>query len=214
MVTGDRKRHWNEVYSKKGPEDLTWSQPRPDASLSLIRDAGVAPEARILDVGGGTSFLTAFLLEEGYRHLSVLDVSDRALAIAKERTGAWSSEIEWYEADVATFEPPHRWDLWHDRAVFHFMTTKEDRAAYLRTLNASVAPGGHVVIATFAPDGPQRCSGLDCLRYSPEALHAVLGGGYELRGSIEENHETPAGGTQKFVYSWFQKGVGPRRLEG
>jgi len=204
-VTEERKRHWNGVFSKKGPEDLTWFQPRPASSLSLIRKVDLPREARILDVGGGASLLTSFLFQEGYRGLSVLDVSGVALGIAKEGLGEWAGSVEWLEADVTRFEPPHRWDLWHDRAAFHFMTTQEDRAAYLRTLNASVEIGGHVIIATFAPDGPDRCSGLDCLRYSPEGLLAVLGEDYELAGSISENHLTPTGGTQKFVYSWFRR---------
>ena len=201
----DRKGHWNKVYSNKSPEELTWFQARPEASLSLIRNAGIGPEARIIDVGGGTSLLSATLLEEGFVNLSVLDVSDRALEAAKSLLGPDSPEIEWFTSDLTDFEPPHRWDLWHDRAVYHFLTGNEDRHAYRRVLNESVEPGGHVVVATFALDGPERCSGLEVVRYSPESLHAELGTLYELCGTVNETHRTPGGGTQEFVYSWFRK---------
>ena len=201
----NRKAHWDQVYSKKSPEDLTWYQARPEVSLALIERAGLAREARIIDVGGGTSHLTTFLLEGGYQDLSVLDLSDTALELARQSLGSLGSEVKWYGADVTEFEPPHRWDLWHDRAVFHFLTEKNDRDGYCRVLEEAVEPGGHVVIATFGPDGPKRCSGLEVRRYSPQSLQAELGGKYELRGSMNETHRTPAGGTQEFVYSWFQK---------
>ena len=201
----DRRGHWNKVYSNKRPEELTWFQARPEASLSIIRKAAMGAEARIIDVGGGTSLLTATLLEDGFRNLSVLDVSDRALEVARSLLEPDSPEIEWFTSDLTDFEPPHQWDLWHDRAVFHFLTGKEDRNSYRRVLNASVEPSGHVVIATFALDGPERCSGLEVVRYCPESLHAELGTRYELCGSVDETHRTPGGGTQKFVYSWFRK---------
>jgi 2-polyprenyl-3-methyl-5-hydroxy-6-metoxy-1,4-benzoquinol methylase len=204
-MASNRKQHWNEVYAKKSPNELTWFQPRPETSIALIRRAGLGPESRFIDVGGGTSLLTASLLEEGFQHLSVLDVSGRALELAKARLGERASEIEWYEADLTSFDPPHPWDFWHDRAVFHFLTTEEDRAAYCGAMNNSVESGGHVMIATFALDGPTRCSGLEVVRYNPESLLATLGEEYQLRGSIDEVHRTPTGGTQSFVYSWFQR---------
>jgi SAM-dependent methyltransferase len=201
----DRKGHWNEVYSKRDPEDLTWFQSRPGVSLRLLGQAGLTHDSRIIDVGGGTSLFASFLLQEGFQNLSVLDVSDRALAIAKDQLGDRAREVEWFHGDVTTFHPPHQWDLWHDRAVFHFLTHPADREAYRRVLDQALAPGGHAVIATFALDGPDRCSGLECVRYSPETLGTVLGRGYRPRGSSGEVHRTPRGGTQKFVYSWFQK---------
>ena len=206
-MTSNRKQHWNQVYAKKSPDEFTWFQPQPETSLALIRRAGLGPESRFIDVGGGTSLLTEFLLEEGFQHLSVLDVSDRGLELAKARLGDRASDIEWYQADATAFEPPHRWDFWHGRAVFHFLTVEKDRTAYCRVMNSSVEPGGHVLIATFALDGPTRCSGLEVLRYSPESLHAELGAQYELRGSIAEGHRTPSGGSQQFVYSWFQRAL-------
>ncbi len=204
-MPSNRKRHWNEVYAKKSPDDLTWFQPRPETSLTLIHRAGVGPEARFIDVGGGTSLLTEFLLGEGFQNLSVLDVSGRALKLAKAELGERASDVEWHEADLTTFDPPHRWDFWHDRAVFHFLTDEEDRTAYRRVMDKSVEPGGHVMIATFALDGPTRCSGLEVVRYDSESLLITMGEAYHLRGSIDQVHRTPSGGAQSFVYSLFQR---------
>ena len=201
----DRKAHWDKVYSAKKPADLTWYQEEPATSLSLIRGTGLGGDARMIDVGGGTSRLTSFLLDQGFRKLAVLDVSEAAQSIAKTQLGERASMIEWLEADVLAFDPPHRWDLWHDRTVFHFLTWEEDRAAYCRTLNRALEPGGHLIVSTFALDGPTRCSGLEVVRYSPDSLHAVLGPAYRLRGSATEAHRTPSGGTQAFAYSWFQR---------
>lgn len=201
----NRKEHWDRVYGRKRSVELTWFQEVPSTSLLLIRRMGLSSQARILDVGGGTSLLPSFLLQEGFLHLSVLDVSEKGLEVAKAQLGARADGIEWFQGDLLEFEPPHRWDLWHDRALFHFLTSAEDREAYLRVLNRCLEPGGHVIIATFAPEGPSRCSGLDCHRYGPEDLQAVLGSGYELLGSVEEVHATPSGGTQEFVYSWFRR---------
>lgn len=201
----DRRQHWNAVYAAKKPEELTWFQAEPTVSLALIRRSGVALEENVLDAGGGTSLLSSYLLEEGFRKVSALDISGEALARAREQLGNRAQEIDWIEADLLAFDPPRQWSLWHDRAVFHFLTDPEDRDAYCRTLNRGLEPGGHVIIATFAPDGPTRCSGLEVVRYSPESLGAVLGPEYEFRDSVPEVHQTPKGGTQNFVYSWFQR---------
>ena len=204
----NRKEHWDAVYGDRRPNELTWFQARPETSLGLIRECGLGVEARIIDVGSGTSLLPVLLLEEGFRHLSVLDASRKAQELAKEQLGSRAAEIEWFESDLLDFEPPHRWELWHDRAVFHFLCPEEDRAAYCRVLNRALEPGGHVIIATFAMDGPTRCSGLDVIRHSPESLEEVLGEGYQLRGVRQEAHETPTGGIQNFLYTRFR-----RRLE-
>jgi ubiquinone/menaquinone biosynthesis C-methylase UbiE len=201
----DRKQHWDAVYAAKRTEELTWFQAEPAVSLALIRRAGVGPDETVLDVGGGTSLLSSFLLDEGFQEVSALDISAEALARAKGQMGVRAQEVEWIEADLLAFDPPRQWSLWHDRAVFHFLTEPEDREAYCRALNRGLEPGGHVIIATFAPDGPIRCSGLEVVRYSPQSLGAVLGSEYELKGSVPEAHETPKGGTQSFVYSWFQR---------
>ncbi|MFC1660121.1 class I SAM-dependent methyltransferase [Gemmatimonadota bacterium] len=205
----NRKDHWEKVYTGKAASDLTWFQEKPSTSLSLIRQAGLLPQAQILDVGGGTSNLSYFLLREGFRHVSVLDVSGGALAFAKAQLGVRAEQVEWFEADLLHFDPPHRWALWHDRAMFHFLTSPDDRDAYCRVLSRGLEPGGHLIIATFALDGPSRCSGLDCVRYSPQSLLEVLGPEYSLQGSVKEPHRTPTGGTQAFVYSWFQRRPAP-----
>jgi len=205
----NRKEHWENVYAGKGVTDLTWFQRKPETSLSLIRELGLSSDARILDVGGGTSDLGSFLLKEGFRTVSVLDLSERALASTRDRMGPDAEGIEWLAADVLEFDSPHRWALWHDRAMFHFLTSLADREAYFKALNRGLEHGGHLIMATFALDGPSRCSGLDCVRYSPESLGAVLGPEYQLRGSVSEAHKTPAGGTQEFVYSWFQRRTVP-----
>ena len=201
----DRREHWDRVYSAKSPVELTWFQETPTVSLELIKETGLGPEQWVFDVGGGTSTLPSFLLDEGFRNLSVLDVSERAIATAKAQLGERAKGVEWFGTDLLEFEPPHRWALWHDRAVFHFLTSLEDRDEYCRVLELGLEPGGHLIIATFALDGPLKCSGLDVVRYSPESLQAVLGPEYQLRGSLEEVHATPSGGTQNFIYTWFQR---------
>jgi 2-polyprenyl-3-methyl-5-hydroxy-6-metoxy-1,4-benzoquinol methylase len=200
----NRKTHWETVYAGRVPADLTWFQSKPEVSLSLIRQAGVSSQAGILDVGGGTSRLASTLLAEGFERVSVLDLSGTALAFAREQLGPRSEEVDWIEGDILDLKPEKRWALWHDRAVFHFLTSQEDRDAYCRALGRGLEPGGHVIIATFALDGPPRCSGLDCVRYSSESLGAVLGSDFLLRASVKEAHQTPGGGTQNFVYSWFE----------
>ncbi len=200
-----RQQHWDRVYGTKEPEDLTWFQETPQVSLSLIEEMELPAEARIIDVGGGTSTLSSFLLEKGFKRISVLDVSGAALSLARARLGPRSQEVEWIEADLLQFEPTTSWTLWHDRAVFHFLTSETDREAYRRVLEKGLKPGGYLIMATFALEGPSRCSGLDCVRYSPESLGSALGSGFLLRGSVEEAHRTPAGGVQAFNFSWFQR---------
>lgn len=201
----NRKDHWDKTYARKRSADQTWHQEEPTVSLALIRQMGLGPEAWILDVGGGTSHLASFLLGEGFQNVSVLDISGEALEIAKKQVGSSVEEVEWYEADILDIDLPRRWALWHDRAVFHFLTSPGDRERYLAALSRGLEPGGQLIIATFALDGPTRCSGLEVVRHSPHSLAAILGPEYVLRGSVPEAHRTPAGGTQKFVYSWFQR---------
>jgi len=204
-MSKSRRDHWDGVYAGKKPSELTWFQEEPAASLALIREAEIAPDSRIIDVGGGVSPLPLFLLLDGYRDLSVLDISGEALAKAKSQLGARAEAVDWIEADVLDLEPERPWNLWHDRAVFHFLTSPSERESYLRVLDRGLDAGGHLIISTFALDGPTRCSGLDCAQYSPDSLGSLLGSDYLLRGSIEEDHPTPRGGTQKFVYSWFER---------
>jgi trans-aconitate methyltransferase len=201
----NRKSHWEQVYAARAPTEVSWYQARPTLSLELIERAGVAPGTGIIDVGGGTSTLVDALLDRGFDDLTVMDVASSAIRHARERLGERASLVQWLEADVTTFQPPRRWGLWHDRAVFHFLTEEDDREAYLRTLHAALAPEGHVIIATFDLTAPERCSGLHVVRYSPESLSEALRQGFERVETREEVHCTPAGKEQPFVYCLFQR---------
>jgi SAM-dependent methyltransferase len=200
------KSHWDEVYTRKAAEAVSWYQPHATTSLALIRASGLAREAPILDVGGGASTLVDDLLADGYRALSVLDLSAAALAQARSRLGAAAAQVAWNEADVtrATL-PAHGVALWHDRAVFHFLVEPAKRAAYLRQLEHALRPGGHLIVATFAADGPTQCSGLPVVRYSAESLAASFGPGFELLATRDEIHPTPFGTTQHFVYCHWRR---------
>lgn len=201
----DRKQHWSDVYSKRAPDRASWYQLRPALSLELIDRAGVDPKAGAIDVGGGTSTLVDELLEQGFANLAVLDVAGPALELARARLGERADQVQWIEADVTEFEPAQQWGLWHDRAVFHFLTDASNRKAYRRALEAGVAPGGFAVISAFSLEGPERCSGLDVVRYSPESLADELGAAFELVESRDEVHVTPTGAEQAFVYCLFRR---------
>lgn len=199
----NRRDHWNRVYQTKLPENVSWYQQRPDMSLELIAESGVGKDAGIIDVGGGASVLVDHLLELGYTNLAVLDLSGAALSASRSRLGARAASVEWFEADVTSFEPPHRYALWHDRAVFHFLTDAGDRARYVATLSKALQPDGAVIIATFAPDGPPKCSGLDVVRYDEHSIVAELGAGFQLREVRRETHITPGKAEQRFNYFRF-----------
>ncbi len=198
------KKHWNLVYQAKEPDDVSWYQRRPDLSLALIAGSGVSKDAGVIDVGGGASVLVDCLLDDGYTHLAVLDVSGAALNHGRSRLGARAGTVEWFEADVTSFEPPHRFGLWHDRAVFHFLTAADDRRGYLETLRRTLQPGGTVVISTFALDGPAKCSGLDVVRYDEQAMLAELGPEFQLQEVRRETHITPWQAEQRFIYFHLQ----------
>ena len=201
----NRKAHWERVYAAKAPEQLSWYQPRPEVSLSLIERAGLDSEARIIDVGGGASTLVDALLDRGYKNLTVLDVAEESARRAQARLEERAERVTWVLTDVVEFKPSHPFDLWHDRAVFHFLTDAADRVGYRRALYQSLAPGGQAIIATFGPTGPEKCSGLDVVRYSPEALGEELGPSLQLEESCEELHTTPGGVSQAFVYCRFHR---------
>lgn len=208
-MTSTREQHWQGVYTTKGEDEVSWFQDRPQTSLDLIAQTGLTAKASLIDIGGGASRLVDALLEAGWRDIAVLDIAAAALAKARERLGPrgagadWS--IDWIVADITSWQPQRRYDLWHDRAVFHFLTDPEDRAAYKSALRAAVAPGGHVVIGSFAPDGPERCSGLPVQRYSPASLQAELGPDFVLQQALQEEHRTPAGRLQHFQFSRFRR---------
>lgn len=195
------KDHWEKVYSSKATTEVSWFQAHATISLELIADLKVARSASIIDVGGGASTLVDDLLAGGYNDVTVLDLSGAALSAAKARLGVRAAQVKWLEADVLEAElPRHGYDVWHDRAVFHFLTGAEERQAYVRAVLLAVKPGGIVIVATFAEDGPTECSGLPVMRYSPGELHAQFGESFELFGHRREAHHTPRGNEQKFTY--------------
>jgi ubiquinone/menaquinone biosynthesis C-methylase UbiE len=197
----DAKAHWEHMYATKAPTQVSWYQQHPDNSLRLIQHTDIQPTDPIIDVGGGASTLVDNLLEAGFQSLTVLDISATALQVARQRLGACASAVTWIEADITqTTLPRHGYALWHDRAVFHFLTHLADRQRYIDTLRYALRPGGNVIVATFAPDGPQQCSGLDVQRYGPESLHRQFGHDFELVDCISESHHTPWGTEQKFLY--------------
>ncbi len=205
----DAKAHWEKVYQTKRPDEVSWYRPHLDVSLQLIEEGAPQRSAQIIDVGGGESTLIDDLLVRGYRHLSVLDVSLTALEVAKARLGDRADKVNWLHGDVTTLAfARHRYDLWHDRAVFHFLTDPEERAAYVRQVARAVKSGGHVIVATFGPEGPVKCSGLDVVRYAPQALHDEFGSSFRLLKHLTELHRTPAGAVQQFTYCYCNISTG------
>ncbi len=201
----DAKAHWERIYKTKQPHEVSWYQPEATTSLALIRRVAPDASARIIDVGGGASTLVDGLIAAGYREVTVLDLSPASLELARGRLGNSASRVSWLEADVLSAAlPPRHFDVWHDRAVFHFLTSAADRANYVDQVRACVRIGGHVLVATFAEDGPERCSGLRVARYSAGALHQEFGGAFRLVGSIRELHLTPSGAQQSFTYCLCQ----------
>lgn len=200
------KNHWEQVYSTKPTDAVSWFQEHAEQSLRLIRDTGAPRSAGIIDVGGGASTLVDDLLRHKYSNVSVLDLSGAALAAVKARLGEAASKVNWLEGDITKVSlPVHTFDVWHDRAVFHFLTDEADRQAYVETVLRSVKPGGHVIVATFAEDGPLQCSGLPVMRYSPDELHAEFGAPFTLVQHEREEHHTPFGTVQQFVYCYCRK---------
>ncbi len=205
MDSGSRSAHWENVYATKGEDEVSWFQENPAPSLELIATAGLTPEAAIIDIGGGASRLVDGLLARGFQNVTVLDLSQSALGVAKARLGHAANRVRWVAADVTTWEPPHTYDLWHDRAAFHFLTEDAARSAYVDRLKKALKPAGHVVIGTFAPDGPERCSGLPITRHDAVSLAATLGAEFELIDSRRQEHVTPWGRTQQFQFSIFRR---------
>jgi 16S rRNA A1518/A1519 N6-dimethyltransferase RsmA/KsgA/DIM1 with predicted DNA glycosylase/AP lyase activity len=201
----DRTTHWENVYATRSTHEVSWYQIRPDTSLQLIEKLGIGSGDAVIDIGGGASNLVDNLLAQGYRDLTVLDISAAALEAVKSRLGDRAQEVKWLAGDITRLKIGGPFKLWHDRAVFHFLTEAADRQAYLATLSAALPIGSHAIMATFAEDGPERCSNLPVRRYSPEQLAAELGAGFTLVESLRETHVTPAQGQQKFIYCVFRR---------
>ena len=206
-MTQPRKRHWEQVYTSKPATEVSWYQAAPERSLALVEKTQVSRDAPIIDVGGGASTLVDFLLDADYTDVTVLDLAAAAFRQARVRLADRADRVEWLVADVTRFEPSRRYRLWHDRAVLHFLTDAADRERYIDVLRQTLEPDGHVVIATFGPDGPMRCSGLDIRRYNVDLLKELLGPEFALQSHELENHQTPTGAVQQFLYScWTRRG--------
>ena len=206
-VSDSVRDHWEKVHSRRPPEEMSWYQASPVRSLELIHRIGLARTAPIVDIGAGASLLVDRLLEEGFGDLTIVDVAESALDRVRERLGPKAGAVTLLAADVTRLSVDRRFALWHDRAVFHFLTDPDDRAAYVRCLQRSVEPGGSVIIATFSPDGPPKCSGLEIVRYDRSSLGAALGSGFELVESEDEAHLTPGGQVQHFLWARFRVGA-------
>jgi len=201
--------HWERAWKEKGPEGGSWFEAKPAKSLELIDALGLGSSAAIVDVGGGASTLVDHLLLRGFENVSIVDLSAHAMNAARERLGERGSRVRWIEADARDLRLPEPVDLWHDRAAFHFLTVDADQQAYVRSLRAALRPGGHVVLATFALDGPSRCSGLDVARHSAATLGAILGPPFRLLRSADHTHITPEGAPQRFTYTVWQVAGAP-----
>jgi 2-polyprenyl-3-methyl-5-hydroxy-6-metoxy-1,4-benzoquinol methylase len=199
----DAKSHWEKVYTTKEPEAVSWYRRHLETSLALIERAAPSHSASIIDMGAGESTLVDDLLARGYENVTVLDVSQTALEVTKKRLGVLAEQIAWIVADITqVLLEPFAYDVWHDRAVFHFLTSIEQRAAYVRNVAQAVNPGGHVIVSTFGPEGPTKCSGLEVTRYDAESLHNEFGTRFRLVESSKELHRTPFGTTQQFLYCY------------
>ncbi len=198
--------HWEQVYSTKTTEKLGWYEPHLQTSLKWINDLGLSKDAHIIDIGGGVSTLVDDLLGKAYKSITVLDLSKSALSSVKVRLGKAADSVTWLEGDITTIDLPEQYyELWHDRAVFHFLTVLEQQRKYRDNLLKALKPGGHLIIGTFAPEAPPKCSGLSVQRYSPEQLENTLGGEFELKRHHKELHITPGGVEQMYLYCHFRR---------
>ena len=197
----NNRDHWQDIYSNKTPGEVSWYRAHLEKSLEFIRSCHLDLDARIVDVGGGASTLVDDLLADGYRNLAVIDLAESALGATQKRLGERAASVDWIVGDVRTeLLPEQSVEFWHDRAVFHFLSEADDRAAYVTQVTRAVKPGGYVLVATFGLDGPERCSGLPVVRYNAEGIHAVFGDLFEKTAQASELHQTPWGSTQSFVY--------------
>lgn len=201
----NQKQHWDSIYKKNKPDELSWYQDYPQLSLKLIGKTGVGLDAEIIDIGGGTSKLIGILVDQGFRKLTVLDISSESIEKAKSQFGDKSKQITWIEEDITSFNPPHSFDIWHDRAVFHFLTNINDRKKYIESVIRAVNSGGHMIISTFGLEGPPKCSGIKVVRYSAESLSEEFGNNFRLVESFSEVHDTPSKVQQNFIYCRFKK---------
>lgn len=205
MQSESREVHWQNVYTTKAEAGVSWFQENPEPSLQLMAEVGATPASAIIDIGGGASRLVDRLIDRGFEDLTVLDLSGAALEAAKARLGGRAASVQWIVADVTVWEPSKAYDIWHDRAAFHFLSGHDDRVAYVARLTRALKTGGYAIIATFAPDGPEQCSGLPVVRYDADGLAQVLGPAFELVHTRRHAHATPWGSVQSFQFSVFRR---------
>jgi 2-polyprenyl-3-methyl-5-hydroxy-6-metoxy-1,4-benzoquinol methylase len=205
METFDRKKHWEKIYQTRALEDASWYQPTPETSLEFFRYYDVPKTARIIDIGGGDSLLADHLLAEGYQNITVLDISEAAIARAKQRLGTKADQVIWMVADAASFSPTEKYDFWHDRAAFHFLTEESEISSYIQAAQQSISPAGILVVGTFSENGPDKCSGIAVRQYSETSMSDRLKEHFEKIRCITVDHQTPSGSIQNFVFCSFRK---------
>lgn len=205
MENFDRKKHWENIYQTKELEDVSWFQPTPETSLNFFKQFKVPTSAKVIDIGGGDSFLVDHLLDLGYQDISVLDISSAAIERAKKRLGDKAKQVKWIVADVATFKPTEKYDFWHDRAAFHFLTDEQEISNYLETAEQNINSTGVMVIGTFSEQGPKKCSGIEIKQYSEATMTDRLKKVFKKIKCITVDHKTPSGNIQNFVFCSFRK---------
>lgn len=204
-MSNDRASHWETIYRTKTEDQVSWFQQTPEPSLTLLALAGATPTATIVDIGAGASHLVDVLIDQGYGDVTVLDISQAALDSDRARLGADANRVRWICSDVTAWQPNRGYDIWHDRAAFHFLTNAADQAAYATVLTRALKPGGHAIIGTFAPDGPDKCSGLPIVRHDADSIGQILGSSFALVDTRRHEHKTPWDSVQRFQFSTFRK---------
>lgn len=204
-MTFDRKKHWEDIYHSKPLSEVSWYQPIPQISINFIRESGISKSAKIIDIGGGDSFLVDYLLKEGYKNITVLDISEAAIKRARQRLGKRADEVKWVVTDVAEFSTEETYDLWHDRAAFHFLTEKVDIEKYLETAQQSINSNGVLIMGTFSENGPKKCSGIEIKQYTDKSLTALFTPFFVKLKCVNSDHQTPFNTLQNFVFCSFRK---------
>ncbi len=205
MKDFDRKEHWEDIYQTKQLNEVSWFQPKPETSLDFFKQFNVPTTAKVIDIGGGDSFLVDHLIELGYQDITVLDISKAALDRAKKRLGSRASQVNWIVADVATFKPTEKYDFWHDRAAFHFLTQKKEITSYLETIQKHIKSSGILILGTFSDQGPKKCSGIEIKQYSETTMTEKLKMFFEKIQCITVDHKTPSGTSQNFIFCSFRR---------
>ncbi|HXH20249.1 MAG TPA: class I SAM-dependent methyltransferase [Chitinophagales bacterium] len=201
----DKKKHWENIYENRPPEEVSWYQNTPTTSLEFVKKVKLPKSARIIDIGGGESFFVDYLLEQGYRNITVLDISDTAIRHARQRVGEQAGHVKWVVTDVVNFEPEEQYDFWHDRATFHFLTSEDDIEQYRKLVSESIKPKGHMMIGTFSDNGPQRCSGLEIHQYSESLMEEQFSGNFQKVECKRVDHVTPYNTIQNFLFCLFRR---------